>query len=178
MPELGQLLTVSMLAVALAMDAFSLGLALGTRQLTLRRMLFVCLLVGAFHVVMPFLGMLIGSVLSHAMKGIATLVGGGVLCFLGAKMIWQEPDETIQLHTLGQMILLTITVSLDSLSAGLSLGLFATDQGLALLLFGLSSALLTAMGISIGRLAGFWLGHYGETFGGILLIVLGMKFIW
>lgn len=178
MSDLGQIITISILAIALGMDAFSLGLALGMQKFSLPRMIYVSGLVGIFHLCLPLFGMWIGSYLSFTMKGLATVIGGGMLLFLGCKMIWQEQEEIFRKYTLAQILLLTISVSVDSLSAGLSLGIFATDPWLTIGLFGSAGTILTAMGLSIGRYAGNWLGKYGETVGGIILIILGVKFIW
>ena len=77
-----------------------------------------------------------------------------------------------------QMLMISTSVSLDSLSAGLTLGLFSADKWIAISLFGGIGALMALVGLSMGKVAGTWLGNAGETFGGIILILLGLKFIW
>lgn len=178
MIEWGQLITLCMLAIALGMDAFSLGLALGMQGLPWARKVYISTLVGFFHMWMPLLGICIGHYLSYAMRGAAAFIGGGMLLFLGGKMLWHSKDDEHNHHSFGHVVLLAFSVSIDSLSAGLSLGLFASDQWLSVMAIGLAGTLLTIIGLSLGEWTGSWLGNYGEIIGGIILILLGMKFIW
>lgn len=177
--ELGQLITLSMMAVALGMDAFSIGLGLGMQRLPFSQIATMSLSIGFFHVLMPLIGILIGQYVSMVMKEIAILLGGGMLCFLGGKMLIQKNDETmIRVQSMVQVLMISTSVSLDSLSAGLTLGLFSADKWLAISLFGGIGALMALVGLSMGKVAGTWLGNAGETLGGIILILLGLKFIW
>jgi len=177
--EFGQLITLAMMAIALGMDAFSIGLGLGMKRLPFSQIVMMSLLIGFFHVLMPLTGMMIGQYVSMMIQEIAVLLGGGMLCFLGAKMLLQKSeDPIISVQSVMQILMISTSVSLDSFSAGLTLGLFAADKWLAISLFGGMGALMAAMGMSMGKVAGSWLGNAGETLGGIILILLGLKFIW
>lgn len=183
LPEWGQVLTLSMIAVALGMDAFSLGIGLGMKRLSLRKVVWLSMSIGFFHVMMPLAGMMMGKYLSVVMKDIAAMVGGGLLCFLGANMLFQvlkgeKEYKTFNVNSFIGIQLFSLSVSLDSLSAGLSLGLFAADLLLAVLMFGCAGALMAAAGLYLGRFVGDWLGNYGEVLGGFILLLLGSKFLW
>jgi putative Mn2+ efflux pump MntP len=183
MPQWGQVITLTMIAVALGMDAFSLGLGLGMKRLSLRNITWLSLSIGIFHILMPLMGIALGKLLSAFMKEIAAMVGGGMLCFLGANMLVQifkkeEKTEELHIQSMLSIVLFSISVSLDSLSAGLSLGLFAADIMLAVLLFGCAGAILAGTGLYLGRFMGKWIGSYGEAVGGVILILLGSKFLW
>lgn len=179
MLEWGQLITLSMMAVALGMDAFSLGLGLGMKRLPFSQVIAISLSIGLFHVLMPLIGMMIGQYVSMMMKEVAIVLGGGMLCFLGGKMLFQQNGESIvHIRSLVQILMISTSVSLDSFSAGLTLGLFAADKWIAISLFGIIGALMAGMGLSMGKFAGAWLGSVGEALGGIILILLGLKFIW
>lgn len=181
-PELGQILTLAIVAIALGMDAFSVGIGLGMKRPSYEKMILFCLLVALFHIIMPLCGVYIGEYLSVHMKEIASLVGGGMLCFLGGNMVIQslkDSDEAkVRDGTIMGLIMMSLSVSLDSLSAGLSMGLFSADRMLAVLLFGISGGLLTILGLMIGKSVGSWLGRYGEILGGVILLVLGATFLW
>lgn len=182
MPDLGQILTLAIVAFALGMDAFSVGIGLGMKRPSYEKMILFCLLVAFFHTIMPLCGAYIGEYLSVHMKEIASLVGGGMLCFLGGNMVIQSlkdsDDEEVRDETIMGLIIMAMSVSLDSLSAGLSVGLFSADRMLAVLLFGLLGGLLTILGLVIGKSVGSWLGRYGEILGGVILVVLGVTFLW
>ena len=177
----GQVMTLSMIAIALGMDAFSLGIGLGMKRLSMWQMTSLSLSVGLFHVVMPLLGMGIGHFLSSVMKDIAVMMGGVMLCLLGLNMLYQvikgDDSENIHVQSIWQTLVLSLSVSMDSLSAGLSLGLFATDMMLAILLFGLAGLIMAGMGLMLGRIVGGWIGRYGEVIGGFILLFLGGKFL-
>src|SRR5690606_42153725 len=62
---------------------------------------------------------------------VAVWVGGGLLCFLGGNMLWSSLREagasTDSVTSLWGMLVSSFSVSLDSLSAGFSLGMLSTD---------------------------------------------------
>ncbi|PRZ16522.1 putative Mn2+ efflux pump MntP [Laceyella sediminis] len=180
--EWGQLFTLSMIALAMGTDAFSFGVGMGTKRPAVGTISKLSASVGFFHVLMPLIGMAIGQLLGKVMKDVAVMVGGGMLCFLGLSMLWHviregEEDERFRISSWGSILLFSLSVSLDSLSAGLSLGLFDADIWLALLLFGLFSFAMTGIGLVLGRFMGGWIGTYGEVIGGMILIYLGCKFM-
>ncbi|SFI66900.1 manganese efflux pump MntP [Thermoflavimicrobium dichotomicum] len=182
-PEWGQIITLILIAMALGMDAFSLGIGLGIRGLSIRKITLLSSSIGLFHVLMPLIGLGIGQYLTKYMQEIAAIVGGGMLCFLGGNMLWnslkqEENQSYINTDSLGSVLLFSFSVSLDSLSAGLSLGLFAVNHFLAVLFFGGIGAIMAGIGLGLGKYLGTWLGNYGEAIGGMILFMLGVKFIW
>jgi len=183
MPQWGQLITLLMIALALGMDAFSLGIGLGMNGLLVGPMARLSLSIGFFHVMMPLIGMGMGQFLSKMMKDIASMVGGGMLCFLGISMLihvlkGDEEAKMAQVRTWMGMLMFSTGVSMDSLSAGLSLGLFHADMVLALVLFGSMGLSLALLGWWLGKSVGGWIGQYGEILGGLILILLGSKFLF
>ncbi|MFC7440074.1 manganese efflux pump MntP family protein [Laceyella putida] len=182
--EWGQLFTLIMIALAMGTDAFSFGIGVGTKRPAIGTISKVSVSVGFFHVLMPLIGIGIGQLLGKVMKEVAVMVGGGMLCFLGLSMLWhvvkgkeEKEGKRPRIYSWGGILLFSISVSLDSLSAGLSLGLFDVDIWLALLLFGLFSFAMTGTGLVLGRFMGDWIGAYGEVIGGVILLYLGSKFM-
>ncbi|TCS95579.1 manganese efflux pump MntP family protein [Hazenella coriacea] len=184
LPQWGQLLTLLMIAMALGMDAFSLGIGMGMHQPSSRKIACLSGSIGIFHIFMPLIGIVIGQYLSVMMKDITAMVGGGMLCLLGFNMLWnvykaRGEESGIQVNfSIWGLLMFSLSVSMDSLSAGLSLGLFSTDIWIAVALFGLMGALMAGSGLYLGRFVGHWLGRYGEVVGGIILLTLGSKFLW
>lgn len=62
---IGELITLFMMAFALGMDAFSVGLGMGLIKLRLRQIFYIGLTIGLFHIWMPLAGMWIGKVLDR-----------------------------------------------------------------------------------------------------------------
>lgn len=178
----GQFFTLLLLAVALGMDAFSLGLSIGIRGVTMRKVYVISVLIGFFHFFMPLLGMLIGHVLSVVTRTVATNIGGALLCILGINMIWSglkndREQASLNVSSVGATIVLALSVSVDTLSAGLSFGLFSANVLLAVILLGSGGAVMAGLGLLLGRYANKWLGDYGELIGGAILCGFGVKFL-
>lgn len=181
MTNLGQIMALLMIGIALGMDAFSLGIGIGMQKLSWAKISKISITIGIFHILMPLIGMMIGHFLSTFIGDIATWVGGIILVMLGANMLWSSFLNN-KAHVLDQTVgiglfLLAFSVSIDALSVGLSLGLFSADFLFVVLLFGIIGGAMTALGLTLGDKIGDWLGDYGEALGGIILLVFGIKFL-
>ncbi|MRX71077.1 hypothetical protein GJU40_02695 [Bacillus lacus] len=177
---LGELFTLLMMAFALGMDAFSVGMGMGLIKLRLRQIFYIGLTIGAFHIGMPLMGILIGRVLSDTFGTIATVIGGVLLVLLGLQMILSsfKKEEGPALSPVGfGLIVFALSVSLDSFSVGLSLGIYGARTLLTILIFGVVSMVLTWMGLLIGNRVQGWLGMYSEVLGGSILLAFGLKLI-
>ena len=84
---IGEILTLSMMAFALGMDAFSVGLGMGMAKLKRNQVFQIGVIIGLFHVIMPLGGMIAGQFLSGALGALAGYIGGALLLVLGIQMI-------------------------------------------------------------------------------------------
>lgn len=179
--DAGHVLTIVLMAAALGMDAFSLGIGMGMRGIRLLDILKVSIVVGLFHIIMPVLGIFTGKYVGAILGDIAVLTGGVLLVLLGVHMIYSSfsRDDVNPLHyaTFWGLILFALSVSLDSFSVGVTLGLFSTNLVLAIGLFGLFGAMMSVLGLWLGRSASSWLGTYGEVVGGMILLIFGIHFL-
>src|SRR5690606_19699767 len=113
---------------------------------------------------------------------VAMLAGGGLLLILGVHMVYssfhQEQDKRgLNYSSTWGILLFSFSVSIDSLSVGVSLGLFATDVVLTVLSFGLFGGIMSVLGLLVGRNASKLAGQYGEALGGIILVAFGIRFL-
>ncbi|MBU7594350.1 manganese efflux pump MntP [Metabacillus halosaccharovorans] len=177
---LGELLTLLIMALALGMDAFSVGLGMGLIRLRIRQIFYIGITIGIFHIWMPLVGMLIGRLLSDTFGTIATLLGGTLLILLGIQMVVAsfKKDEDPFITPVGfGLIVFALSVSLDSFSVGLSLGIYGAKTFLTVAIFGLVSMVLTWLGLLIGKRVQNWLGSYSEALGGSILLAFGIKLL-
>ncbi|UYO35432.1 manganese efflux pump MntP family protein [Bacillus zhangzhouensis] len=177
----GELLTLSIMAFALGMDAFSVGLGMGMIQLRFRQIIYIGLVIGIFHMFMPLFGMLTGQLLSGWLGLLATYIGGTLLLVLGMQMIVasiRKEDKPFIAPVGAGLVLFAISVSLDSFSVGLSLGIYGTRVWMTILLFGFFSMLLTWLGLLIGKQVRSWVGSYSGSLGGIILLAFGIKLLF
>lgn len=177
---ISQFATLLMMALALGMDAFSVGMGMGMIDLRLRQIAKIGFVIGVFHVVMPLTGILIGEYLSEHFGGWAAIAGGVLLLLLGAQMIFSsfQKEDMPLVQPIGfGLLVFALSVSLDSFSVGLSLGIYKTKIVLTVVLFGLVSMILTWAGLIIGSKFQKVLGSYSEVLGGCILFAFGLKLL-
>ncbi len=165
------------MAMALGMDAFSIALGMGMLGLRLIHMFRIGLVVGLFHVLMPMGGIVVGKFLSLHFDFIATLLGGIVLFLIGLHMVVSSfGGKTKSIRPFGWgLVLFALSVSLDSFSVGLSLGMLGAKTIITVMMLGAISMVLSWIGLLIGARFQRFIGSYGELLGGFILIGFGMK---
>lgn len=176
----GEIITLVIMGFALGMDAFSVGLGMGMFQLRLKQIFKIGITIGLFHVWMPLLGMVAGRFLSEQFGAIAGYVGGALLILLGIQMFWSsfKEEETTLIRPIGKgLLFFALSVSLDSFSVGLTLGIFGAKTLAVLVCFGITATILTWSGLLIGRKVQGWLGSYSEALGGSILFAFGIKLL-
>ncbi|XJZ27154.1 manganese efflux pump MntP family protein [Bacillota bacterium Lsc_1132] len=177
---MGGLLTLVIMAFALGMDAFSVGLGMGMYQLRLRQIFKIGITIGIFHVWMPLVGMFVGKFLSERFGTFASILGGLLLILLGIQMVWsslKKNQESVITPVGMGLILFALSVSLDSLSVGLTLGIYGAKTILVIVCFGIAATILTWSGLLIGRKVQGWLGAYSVALGGTVLLAFGLKLL-
>ncbi len=174
---IGEITSILFMAVALGMDAFSVSLGLGMQKLRLKRIAIIGLAIGLFHIMMPFIGIFLGKIISSGIGEFASLAAAVLLLGIGIQMIVnafvQESRQIIEPVGMG-LLLLSFTVSLDSFSVGLGLGLSGAKTALVIMIFGAVSMGLTWLGLLFGRKVHGFLGAYSEILGGSILCGFGM----
>lgn len=177
----GQLLTIIVMALALGMDAFSLGIGIGMRGLRLREIARLSAMIALFHILMPLAGMLTGHYVGVMLGGIATTAAGALLLLLGGHMIYSslrgESLNSIDHRTVWGTLVFAFSVSIDSFSVGISLGMFSAHMAVTVLLFGVAGGIMSVFGLMLGRSVSRSLGGYGEALGGVILFGFGLLFL-
>lgn len=180
--QVGEITSIIFMASALSMDSFSISLGMGMQSLRLKRIALIGLLFGFFHILLPFIGVVIGQVLSAKIGHLATLASGLLLAGIGLQMIlsiFTENNRTMLIQPYGfGLFVLSLSVSLDSFPVGLSLGLSGVSTVIVLMFFGLICTLLTWVGFLIGGKVRGLLGVYSELLGGSILLAFGLKLIF
>lgn len=177
----GEGLALIMMAFALGMDAFSVSLGLGTIPIRRRQIFKVGLTVGGFHIVMPLIGVVIGGMISKHFGELAIIAGGAILIIIGGQMIISSllaKESVTGFRPVGYgLFIFALTVSLDSFSVGLSLGIFGAKGIFAIFIFGITAMVLTWAGFFVGRKAHTFLGKWAQILGGVILITMGMRLL-
>lgn len=185
-------------AIALGADAFSLSLAIGLAGIRNSMILRLSLVVAVFHVVMPLSGMMLGQALGSILGRYASGIGAFVLIGLGGRMLYKIYRPAIEHFPFGEarkalfqnnlstnislsgfgIYVLAASVSLDALSVGFSLGTIRADLFITVMIIGVIAALMTGMGLVLGRVIGTRLGDKAEMLGGLTLLLIGVKLLF
>ncbi|MBX3192976.1 MAG: manganese efflux pump [Labilithrix sp.] len=186
------LVTGFVLAVGLSMDAAAVSAARGAHEGSLgpkkagsrlRGALSVALFFGGFQALMPLLGWLLGDQLGGWVAAwdhwIAFVLLGGI----GLKMLYEArshdeddaPKQKDDPYALRDMLVLAIATSIDAFAAGITLPMLDLPMALSVAMIGVTTAVLSILGLELGRTFGARLGKRFEIFGGLVLIGLGVK---
>jgi putative Mn2+ efflux pump MntP len=168
----------------LGLDTFAVSAALGMRGLPKRQRLRVSLLMSAFEMAMPVVGVLLGRVLGRLVGGAADYVAIGVLALLGAWMVLhEEEDEGEKVAQIasgrGLLLLLTvgISISLDELAIGFTIGLLHLSLWLAVVLIGAQAFAFAQLGLRLGALLSETLRERAEQLAGLALLGLAVLLV-
>lgn len=169
------------MAFALGMDSFSVGLGMGMFKLRFRQIVLIASTVGFFHILMPLMGIIAGRFISDQFGVYASYAGGLLLILLGLGMFISgligNSDSFMAPVGMG-LLIFAISVSLDSFSVGLTLGIYGARTVLTITLFGLMATMLTLFGLLIGRKVRGLLGVYSQVIGGSVLLAFGFKLLF
>lgn len=175
-----------LLAVALAMDCFSVSLSCGIVQKRMgRQILAMALAFGFFQALMPFIGWVAIDLLSEQIVSFDHWIAFVLLLFLGGRMIWNgfksSDDGTPHFNPSRPLTILTLAVatSIDALAVGFSfsgMGIRTlADAAVPLLVIGLVSAVMSVIGKYIGVSIGHRIKFPAEPIGGLILVIIGVK---
>lgn len=84
--QLGEIMTICIMAVALGLDAFSLGIGIGMKGIRLLDILKISVVIGIFHILMPLMGMFMGQYVSLLLGNVAT--APAAVCSLSSARTW------------------------------------------------------------------------------------------
>jgi len=177
-------LTLFLIALSMAMDAFAVCLGAGTQPRTSgpRPTFRLAFHFGLFQFLMPVLGWLAGTRLELYIARFDHWLAFGLLAFVGVRMLWsgirpgkeESQDDPSRGWT---MVLLSIAVSIDALAVGLSLGLIGVTIWVPAVLIGIVTGLISWLGLRLGNKLGDRFGARMEVIGGLVLVGIGIRIL-
>ncbi len=176
------LITILLLAVALAMDAFAVSIASGLiiKNLRIRHALIIAAWFGFFQALMPLIGWLGGMRLQRIISGVDHWVVFGLLLFIGCKMIYEAQRlDTCENRSnpmdIRVLFALSVATSIDAFAAGIGLALLGVSILSPVIIIGLITFVMSFAGVLIGDRCGCYFEKKLETFAGLILIGIGIK---
>jgi putative Mn2+ efflux pump MntP len=173
-------LKLVLFVLPLGLDTFAVSAALGMRGLPSRARLRVSLLMSSFEMAMPVVGLLLGHALGHLVGSTADYVAIGVLALLGVWMLLHEDED--EGEKVGQLasghglvlLALGISISLDELAIGFTIGLLHLSLWLAVALIGAQAFLFAQIGLRLGAHLNETLRERAEQLAGLALLGLAV----
>ena len=174
------ILSLFILGVSLSMDTFSIFLSIGTFNISKRKITILCIFIGLLHFLMPIIGSFIGNKIVTFLQIKVDILLGLILLFIGIEMLIdliKDEEKEFDLSILN-MIILSISVSLDSFSTGIGLSAITNNYILSGLIFSVCASSFTFLGYLIGKYSSNKIGKYANLIGVIILFVLGIFHIF
>lgn len=190
------LLEILMLGVALATDAFSVTISntFAFDDHRFSRLMRMPLFFGLFQFGMPLAGYFVGGIAAELIEKYAGIVSLVILGFIGLNMLYsgykalkedasEEDEEDAQQGaqqsaitlSYGKLVFQAVATAIDAFAVGVSFRAHSVDILVASVLFGIITAILCTIALSIGKKLGSLLGDRAEMVGGIVLILIGLK---
>ena len=171
------------IAVGLSMDACAVSICKGlsVKKVTLGHAATCGGYFGAFQALMPVIGFVLGVQFKDLITGIDHWIALILLGLIGANMIREalsgDEEEVDCSFCFRAMIPLAVATSIDALAVGVTFA--AMDIGskivFAVIFIGVVTFALSAIGVKIGNLFGMKFKSKAELFGGVVLVLMGLK---
>jgi putative Mn2+ efflux pump MntP len=167
------------LIIPLGLDSFAVAAALGIGGVKGRTGLRVSALFGAFEFIMPLIGFAIGAPVGNAIGSTGDYVAIAVLLGLGISMARVQPGEGEPKDPLEQIrgfkgFLLGLSISIDELVIGFTLGLLRGPVLLVAVLVGVQAFVFSQIGLRLGARLGEHVREGAERLAGAVLILLAI----
>ena len=174
-----------LLAVGLSMDAFAVSVCKGLsmKKPSIKGPLICGIWFGGFQALMPLIGFFLGALFAEAIETFDHWIAFGLLALIGVNMLREalgkeEEECCCEDFSLKTMFVMAVATSIDALAVGISLAM-AGDVNIfvAIGLIGITTFLLSAVGVKVGNVFGSRFEKKAEAAGGIILILLGLKIL-
>ena len=170
------------LAVGLSMDAFAVsickGLSLG--KIKVKHMCIAGMWFGGFQALMPLIGYFLGSLFADMITKYDHWIAFILLLFIGGNMIKEavgdEEHVDASMDVKG-MFILAVATSIDALAVGVTFAFLKVAILPAVSFIGIVTFVCSAAGVKIGSIFGTKYSKKAELFGGVVLILIGIKIL-
>lgn len=176
--------TVLLLALSVSADAFAVAVGAGISQKKIytRQSLSMAFSFGFFQAIMPVIGFFAASLFSKQIMDYDHWIAFILLGYIGINMIqewwqWTDTDEKKDIFSIRSLITLGIATSIDALAIGVSLTASTNTILVPAIIIGITTFILSFIGIEFGKKFGQHIGSRAEIIWGIILIGIGTNIL-
>jgi len=178
------LLTITLISIGLAMDALAVSLGIGTagQIADLRGKIRLAAHFGIFQSVMTTSGWLAGETIVQYVEAFDHWIAFALLGYVGINLIRAGLDKDgkafEQDPSIGRtLVVLSFATSIDAFAVGLSIAVLNVPVLLSVIVIGVVTLILSAIGLFAGIRLGETFGKRMEILGGLILIGIGIRVV-
>lgn len=170
------------IAVGLSMDAFAVSVCKGlsVQKVKPKHYLIVAAYFGGFQALMPLLGYLLGVRFEAMVANVDHWIAFVLLGLIGANMVRESragEEKLDDSFTVSTMLILAVATSVDALAIGVTFAFLGVNIVEAIILIGITTGIISGVGLKIGNVFGSRYKSKAEMAGGIVLILMGIKIL-
>ena len=181
------IITVFLIAVSLAMDAFAVSVSNGIALKNFRVSdgMKMGVFFGLFQCIMPIVGWILGNSVRVYIEAVDHWIAFILLLLIGGNMVKEslskdDDEEDCKcdfILTNKKLFLQAIATSIDALAVGISFAMLKVDIIGASIIIGLVCFTISFAGGSLGKKLGEVFEERAEFLGGMVLIAIGAKIL-
>lgn len=182
---------ILLIAIALSMDAFAVSVCKGlsVEKIKPKHLLIAGAYFGGFQALMPLIGYFLGTSFQSLIESVDHWIAFGLLAIIGINMIRESrggDDECGEcgcgenqdaLFGFRAMLPLAVATSIDALTVGITFAFLKVNIIFAVVSIGITTFILSALGVRLGKGFGEKYKSKAELAGGIVLILMGLKIL-
>lgn len=172
--------TTLLIGISLSMDAFSLALVYGLQPIHKKDKIILSIIVGLYHFFMPLIGLSIGKLITNYLFVDLNVLVAIIFTIIGIEMIvsYNKDKNEKVLINIFSLLVFGLSVSIDSLTTGIGLDAINNNYLQVSIIFAITSALFTYIGLILGNKLNNKFGTYSTIIGGFILIILALYYIF
>lgn len=164
------------------MDAFAVSVCKGlsVQKVKPKHYLTVAAYFGGFQALMPLLGYLLGVRFEAMVANVDHWIAFVLLGLIGTNMVRESragEEKLDDSFTVSTMLLLAVATSIDALAIGVTFAFLGVNIVEAIILIGITTGIISGVGLKIGNVFGSRYKSKAEMAGGIVLILMGIKIL-
>lgn len=176
-----------LIGIGLSMDAFAVSICKGLnmkKKVNKVHCAVIALFFGGFQALMPLVGWALGKQFESYITSIDHWIAFVLLVLIGGNMVRESfekeegevcPQE--EKLNIKELFLLAIATSIDALAVGITFAFLKVDIISAISIIGVTTFIISIIGVFIGNIFGSKYKDKAELAGGIILILIGAKIL-
>lgn len=135
---------------------------------------------GGFQALMPLIGYFLGKQFETLIKSVDHWIAFFLLIVIGANMVKESLGKAEEMNASfspKEMLPLAVATSIDALAMGVMFAFLDVNIWYAVLFIGVTTFVLSWLGIKVGSIFGAKYKSTAERVGGVILILMGIKIL-